>query len=571
MAETAMAVLAFENNGHYGWETSDPDHSIVQNGLNWLFSNAYVVGSSGDPYGNVFPGTDTAGTCPGATCVDVSGDGYAIGWYGDGYPVYETPMVLMAIVGSNSPNSVATTGPAGVVGLTYKHIAQDIVDWIAWAQNSVAAAGQSEGGWRYYPQSYLTFGPSAGSDNSNSQWPVIGLLAAQLWGLNAPSWVGTELQKWIVTDQDLSGTPATNSYYGAFDYYPGVGLFSPAETAAGILEMTYAGTTTTNANLLAAEGYLYSDWAGGGYYCGWNCNIGSLYNMYSVMKAMKLTMPAPITYIQNYAGTASIQWYNGAGQYADSLIANQGADGHWNNWDDWYENDAVSNNLGTAWGVLILEYFPVINTETSLSCSPSPGTVGVLESCTATVANINEQNTVEPPGTVTFTGTLPPGMPTSCALPGGTGSYMDTCSAQWTPAIGSQGTYSIVASYGGGQAQGQIFTPSQTETPTTLIINAIYYKVTFTQSGLTSLATGTVVTVDGVPVTYSMLPYTISVPGGAKVTFTWATIVLSKPPGLGWALISSSKSSPYTVTSSITILGTYQLTPVSTTPPLPPG
>jgi hypothetical protein len=350
-----MAVLAFENNGHYGWNASDPDHTVVQNGLNWLFSTASTVPiSSASSAGNP----------------DVSGDGFGIYWAGDSGDcvkggteapdacVYETPMVLMAIVGSDAETAVTTMGPTGVTGRTYIAVAQDIVDWIAWAQNSKpGCCGVYEGGWRYDPQS------GAGSDNSVSQWPVVGLLTAQLWGINAPSWVGTELQKWITADQDLTGTPATNAYYGAFDYLPGSGLFSPAETAAGIMELTYVGATNTSASILAAEGYLYKDWTPNGCTpsegCGWNWNIGDLYDMYSVMKAMRETTPTPTVYITNYANTASINWYNGAGQYADSLLAKQGPDGHWNNWVSVNEDDDVSNYLGTAWGILILQQFTV--------------------------------------------------------------------------------------------------------------------------------------------------------------------------------------------------------------------
>jgi hypothetical protein len=372
VASTAMAVLAFENEGFYGWNTSSPYYTTVQDGLNWLFSQASTVAING---------ANSAGN------PDVSGDGYGIAWNGDGQSVYETPMVLAAIVASNAPTNVTTTGPAGVVGLTYKHVAQDIVDWIAWAQNSVPGNGIYEGGWRYGPQ-YGT------SDNSVSQWPVMGLLAAQLWGVNAPGWVKTELQKWIKSDQDLTGNPNTNLYYGAFDYLPGYGpgyIVSPAESAAGILELTYVGASNTNASILAAEGYLYRDWHTGtpgdnpdgcsqGWGCGFNYNIGALYDMYAVMKAMRSTTPTPTTFIQNYTGTAKIEWYNGTGQYADALVGNQSSDGHWNNWVNWWENDGVSNYLGTAWGTLILEPIPVrvtytltVHVNDSSTNNPIPG------------------------------------------------------------------------------------------------------------------------------------------------------------------------------------------------------
>jgi hypothetical protein len=352
VACTAVAVLAFENapSGHYGWNSSDPYHTTVQNGLDWLFSQANVVAingsnSAGDP--------------------DIDGNGIGIGWYGDGQPVYETPIALMAIVSSSAPTNVTTTGPANVTGRTYHDIAQDVVDWIAWAQNSVAADGQYEGGWRYQPQ-------SGHSDNSVSQWPVLGLLAAEeAWGIGAPDWVKDELMKWTTTMQDLGGDYSTNSVYGAFDYQPGRGLYTPGDSAAGILQLTYCGVNDTDPRIIAAKGYLNRDWNPNGY-CpngddyGWNWNIGDLYSMYAVMKACSLTTPNAIQFIADYTGTPGVEWYNGTGEYADALIANQGPahgwpDGSWNNWVNVTEGDEVSFELGTAWGVLVLECREVAN------------------------------------------------------------------------------------------------------------------------------------------------------------------------------------------------------------------
>jgi hypothetical protein len=281
---------------------------------------------------------------------DTNGNGFGIGVY-EFYSVYTTPMVLMAIIASNGPTNITTTGPTNVVGRTYHDVAVDIVDWIAWAQNSVAANGPDEGGWRYYPQ----FGSS---DNSISQWTVIGLMAAQLWGINAPSWVPTELQKWITADQDLSGTCGGNPTYGAFDYALSYGWYTPADSAAGILELTYTGADNTDSRILAAEAYLYNQWAANGSGNGWDINIGDLYDMYAIMKAMTLTTPTATTLIPDCTGSNHVEWYNGPGQYADSLLAQQSSDGHWDNWV--VPPETQGSNLATAFGVLILEYVPIV-------------------------------------------------------------------------------------------------------------------------------------------------------------------------------------------------------------------
>jgi hypothetical protein len=345
VANTAMAVLAFENNGHYGWNASDPYHRTVQKGLNWLFYNA----SAGAENVSL---SDWTTTCAGNPYVGGPNATQGAGWYGDGEPCYETPMVLMDIIASDTPTNVTSPGPLGV--LTYKALADEIVSWIAWAQNSNATYleehgygdGYWLGGWKYYQHSII-------SDNSVSGWPVVGLLAAQLWGINAPSWVKTELANWTTTDQDMTGTPSTNSHYGSFGYTGRDQILGGVpETAEGIAELTYCGYNNSTANITAAEGYLYRDWYA---YGGWQVNIGSLYSMYGVMRAMRETIPSPTKFIVNYTGTASYEWYNGTGQYADALVGWQRADGSWINWVPWPESDEYSTALTTAMGVLILQ------------------------------------------------------------------------------------------------------------------------------------------------------------------------------------------------------------------------
>jgi hypothetical protein len=289
VANTAMAVLAFENNGHYAWNTSDPYHTTVQKGLNYLFANGQNVTIGMQPAGDP----------------DTNANGIGIGWLADNYPIYETPMVLMAIVASNAPTNVTSPGPLGA--RTYHEIAQDTVDYLAWAQNDNTASFSGRGGWSYLPND----GAGVGSDNSNTPWPILGLMAAKLWsGITVPSFVATELKYWIATCQspNLVGTPATNPDYGAFNYtgyHGGYILGRVAEAAAGILEMTYAGVPTTNANVTAAEGCINRNWITDD--GGWNVNLGNLYCMYAVMKAMRETTP-PTQFVANYDGTPGVEW-----------------------------------------------------------------------------------------------------------------------------------------------------------------------------------------------------------------------------------------------------------------------
>ena len=331
VASTAMAVLAFENSpgpGHLPDNLADPYHTTVARGLDWLLSVATVTPLSVQPAGNP----------------DSNGNG--IGIYLGTYQPYETPMVLMAIVASQNQARIATTGPVGVIGRNYKDIATDIVDFLAFAQED-NTTGIFEGGWRYF----ANFGSS---DNSVTGWPILGLRAAELWGINAPAFVKPELQKWLTASQILTGDYISNYFYGSFDYVPGAGFNSMVESATGVLGLSYCGVQTSDPRVLAVEGYMVRDW---NTMSGWRQNFGDLYAMYGVMKAMRETQPSPTQFIRNYTGFPTIEWYNGTNQYADYLVNGQYLDGHWygpNNPDS-----AGGFNLDTAWATLILEFVPV--------------------------------------------------------------------------------------------------------------------------------------------------------------------------------------------------------------------
>jgi len=338
IATTAMAVLALENAHHLPDNASDPYHTIVANGLHYLLSQAQVQVIGPRPAGNP----------------DTNGNG--IGIYFDDFidgsvSCYETPMVLMALVASQNASRVATTGPVNVTGRSYHDIVTDIVDWLAWSQND-NTTGIYEGGWRYHP----FYGSS---DMSVTQWAVLGLLTAELWNINGPSWVQKELAKWLAVDQDLSGNSASNYFYGCFYYEPNNQLDDVADSAAGILGLTYCGVNSTDPRIVAAEGYITRDWYTTQGTGGWRNNFGDFYVMYSIMKTMELTLPFPTKYIENYAGAPTIEWYNGTNQYADWLIANQHSDGSWLGTNN-PEEGSTGQNLDTAWGVLILEHIPVV-------------------------------------------------------------------------------------------------------------------------------------------------------------------------------------------------------------------
>ena len=84
-------------------------------------------------------------------------------------------------------------------------------------------------------------------------------------------------------------------------------------------------------------------------------------------------------------------------------------------------------------------------TTTSLSCSPSPETIGFQTTCSATITDTDAGTASSPDGTVTFTAPSGTFTPTSCTLPSAIGAQA-TCSVKFAP--GAVNT-TLTASYAG--------------------------------------------------------------------------------------------------------------------------
>ncbi len=103
--------------------------------------------------------------------------------------------------------------------------------------------------------------------------------------------------------------------------------------------------------------------------------------------------------------------------------------------------------------------------------------------------------------------------------------------------------------------------------PTTVLMNTnhtatahyiLQYAVTFNRTGLSSDATGTIVTVNAVPKTLTQLPYSLWVDSGGTVTYSYASPASSSISGKQFRLNSvSGPSSPITVSAPTTVTGNY--------------
>ena len=322
LANTAAAVLAFENEGHFpGGGTTYS--SNVEKGLDYIFAYSYKTAID----------NQTVGYAGRNDNPDTNGNGQGVYFYRNSR-TYETGMVMQAIADSNTPNRVVTTG--GAAGMTYAQVLRDAVDWCAWAQID---GGQDRGGWGYGASDD---GSGAG-DNSIAQWPVLGLISAEQWGFNAPQWVKDELNFWIDWVQnDASG----GSGYGNPNF-----MVNVAKTGGLLVEMYYYGDDKNTARAQAAISFINNRW-NNGISSTWYGNKMHPYAMYAVFKGLELmdvdTIPAAPANTETSAG----DWW---GDYCEVLVTNQNANGSWAGYSYW------TWTMATGWYIIILQatVFPV--------------------------------------------------------------------------------------------------------------------------------------------------------------------------------------------------------------------
>lgn len=309
VAKTAFAVIKFATHKHMTGDTTYDGN--VTAGLTYLYDHAYTVDIGVQPAGDP----------------DTNGNGIGIYFQSPSapHPVYETGIVMMALEAASrcgfiDPDDTVPSGP--LAGKTFREVMTDMVDYYAWAQNEASAFDPNcRGGWRYSPNSDT-------SDNSVSQWPALGMIAAEAWGIFAPDWVKEELMIWLTYSQDPSG---------GFGYTAPGDWVNIAKTGAGLIMLAYCRVPSTDPKVVAAVGYMDTQWTRTG--TGDDDNFGNLYAMYAVMKGCELVSP-PIELIGTHDWNA---------EYTEWLVANQDPDGSWK-WTAW--EDVLIN---TEWALLVLQ------------------------------------------------------------------------------------------------------------------------------------------------------------------------------------------------------------------------
>lgn len=337
---TASAVQAFMANGHLdGGDASNPYVEAVHGGIDFLFTRLYVQAMSGSP--------------------DSNGNGIGLSVNSD-HPIYETGAVMDALIATGTPTATARTGPANVIGRTYKDIVQDMVDMYAWGQydggcswgaHGVVPAGSGVcGGWRY--------GWGDFPDNSAAQWGAIGMIPAERnWGCIVPQWVKDRNNDWLNYSYNAGG------YFGYTSQGPNRWY---STGPCGMVQLSFAGKNVSDPRWATSEATIANNWAT-------FISVGDAryYAFYAFTKAMRLALPNKVT---NLSATG-LDWYgdNSVG-LARVLVNSQNSGGYWP-YDNW---PYVGEQTAAAWNIIILgrTLFQAGSPVAVAQAIPNPGVVG---------------------------------------------------------------------------------------------------------------------------------------------------------------------------------------------------
>ena len=314
VAYTGASTEAFEIHGTLptGDPEQDPYVDTVRRGLNYLLSRLQSYPVAQDPtycpLGNPDVNNNNVGL---VSCTDC--------WHS----MYESGIALMALSSSGCPTCTAATGIPEVKGKSYLDIAQDMVDYFAYAQSD-PNTGVYRGGWRYY-------GNFGDSDNSVSQWPVIGMEAAEVnfgsAGLVVPQFVKDELNLWIDYIQ--------NDFSGGSGYMDPNNWVNIAKTGGLLCEMKFVGDTIDSERAQNAVEFIYNNWDNDGEHFLSN----SYYAFYSVMKGFRLLGIETIHPINDPSG---FDWYRDTFRgYAQHIVNDQQPGGAWH-WGQWSQHPLTS-------------------------------------------------------------------------------------------------------------------------------------------------------------------------------------------------------------------------------------
>ena len=332
-AETCFALVKLEERAHdLGFASAfDPGYEYSANVAaawqvvltNWIYAQTLSLqvhgANSDDP--------------------DANANGYGLYFGSPGSTTYTTGICLMALSATGAPDRPNDGGRDfnGDNNVdTYQELAQDTVDWLAFAQ---ADCGWPEGGWDYDARN----NNCDRADQSVSGYATLGLAYGKNFGCTVPAWVHNELALWIGVIQNGDG--------GA-GYTPGGGS-SEYRTGNLIFQMCFNGLGVGDAVFDSAIGYIQNNWQNASVDPGWGYSQGpaNYQAMYSLMKGLEY---CGIDQLDTNGDTVPEDWFNQEppavppGDFASVLVQQQAGD-YWSGcqWGD--------PNLCSTWALLTLE------------------------------------------------------------------------------------------------------------------------------------------------------------------------------------------------------------------------
>ncbi len=327
VATTGFAVLKLETYAaEIGTSPFDPGFiyvTQVTKGLDYLFRQGSKPGISAQPAGNP------------------DGNANGIGVMFSGL-MYENAITLMAVVAGAEPARMVTTAGSALAGMTFRDVAQEAVDYFAFAQSDSpqSSAGSCDrGGWRYSPFDHN----SSAGDNSVTQFATLALEYARHpeyhFEIMIPDWISTEMRDWVTCIQNHDG----GAMDGSSGYTNPNQILNAYKTGALIQQMSFLGDNPNGPKVAAAVNFLGRQWADTSG-IGWKqAPISNYLTMYSIMKGMESMAITDI---------GGINWYR---EFCDQLKLEQNADGSWPS--SQYEQERVgpAGLQSTEWALLVLE------------------------------------------------------------------------------------------------------------------------------------------------------------------------------------------------------------------------
>lgn len=325
VARTGLAVLKFETRAIETGFTSPfdpayPYHTNVEDGLNFIFSQAQYISIDAQPHGNP----------------DVIGDGKGLYFNAGGHNNYTAGIALMAVAGSTTPDRTVTI-PGDIAPITYGKAAQYLADYLAWAQTDT---GFGRGGWDY------SYHDDSGdrSDNSISGWVVTGLIFAEspVFKFNTiiPAFVKSELNLWIdyIQNKIAASTDEGGSGYDSPTYWVNI-----LKTGSLIQQLAFVGDPLASQRVQKAIDYIVRHWndptGEGPGLPGWNGTPAEYQATFTMMKGLT-------SYGVDIIGQ-NINWFD---EVSTVIVDQQNADGSWpiSPW----SGDMI---LSATWALLTLE------------------------------------------------------------------------------------------------------------------------------------------------------------------------------------------------------------------------